>query len=236
MDYCGSPQPSPVAHFSIGAIAHEMSYGTASSVPHPLGYTCSQLSPLPYTGAVQTPSLTEPECLLRLGQNDLITVCACILLPPVGSKPERSEIVGGGLVRFNGKGKKIRRPRTIYSSAQLQALNGRFALTQYLALPERAELAASLGITQTQVKIWFQNKRSKFKKIIKQGRGTIESTTTQIAEQGLSATTLPTTSVWNSYLTSYADSTEPTMVSYVSEYNNWYQTVHQEDTQHTQLI
>lgn len=58
--------------------------------------------------------------------------------------------MGGGLVRFNGKGKKIRRPRTIYSSAQLQALNGRFALTQYLALPERAELAASLGITQTQ--------------------------------------------------------------------------------------
>lgn len=86
-----------------------------------------------------------------------------------------------------------------------------------------------------QVKIWFQNKRSKFKKIIKQGRGTLDSTT-QTGEQGLSATTHPTTSVWNSYLTSYTDSTEPAMVPYVSEYNSWYQTVHQEDTQHTQLI
>ena len=50
-----------------------------------------------------------------------------------------------------GKKKKMRKPRTIYSSLQLQALNRRFQQTQYLALPERAELAATLGLTQTQV-------------------------------------------------------------------------------------
>lgn len=54
-------------------------------------------------------------------------------------------------LRVNGKGKKMRKPRTIYSSLQLQQLNRRFQRTQYLALPERAELAASLGLTQTQV-------------------------------------------------------------------------------------
>ena len=52
------------------------------------------------------------------------------------------------------KGKKIRKPRTIYSSMQLQVLNKRFQRTQYLALPERAELAASLGLTQTQVPLF----------------------------------------------------------------------------------
>ncbi|KAF3419992.1 hypothetical protein E2986_04282 [Frieseomelitta varia] len=57
---------------------------------------------------------------------------------------------GGGSLR-NGKGKKMRKPRTIYSSLQLQQLNRRFQRTQYLALPERAELAASLGLTQTQL-------------------------------------------------------------------------------------
>lgn len=53
----------------------------------------------------------------------------------------------------NGKPKKVRKPRTIYSSFQLAALQRRFQKTQYLALPERAELAASLGLTQTQVQI-----------------------------------------------------------------------------------
>ncbi|KRZ19387.1 Homeobox protein DLL-1 [Trichinella zimbabwensis] len=69
--------------------------------------------------------------------------------PPV---EESTKIIEGGEVRLNGKGKKIRKPRTIYSSLQLQALNKRFQRTQYLALPERAELAASLGLTQTQGK------------------------------------------------------------------------------------
>jgi len=55
----------------------------------------------------------------------------------------------------NGKPKKIRKPRTIYSSFQLAALQRRFQKTQYLALPERAELAASLGLTQTQVHTRF---------------------------------------------------------------------------------
>lgn len=65
--------------------------------------------------------------------------------------PDKTEVQEQ--LRMNGKGKKMRKPRTIYSSLQLQQLNRRFQRTQYLALPERAELAASLGLTQTQVNI-----------------------------------------------------------------------------------
>lgn len=53
--------------------------------------------------------------------------------------------------KLTTKTKKIRKPRTIYNPLQLQALNKRFHRTQYLALPERAELAAMLALTQTQV-------------------------------------------------------------------------------------
>ncbi|XP_019659904.2 homeobox protein DLX-4 [Ailuropoda melanoleuca] len=83
--------------------------------------------------------------------------------PPLS--PESSE------QRRQAPTKKLRKPRTIYSSLQLQHLNQRFQHTQYLALPERAQLAAQLGLTQTQVKIWFQNKRSKYKKLRKQSSG-----------------------------------------------------------------
>lgn len=54
----------------------------------------------------------------------------------------------------NGKPKKVRKPRTIYSSYQLAVLQRRFQTAQYLALPERAELAAQLGLTQTQVRLY----------------------------------------------------------------------------------
>lgn len=72
-------------------------------------------------------------------------------LYPLLADQQKTTVIENGEIRFNGKGKKIRKPRTIYSSLQLQALNHRFQQTQYLALPERAELAASLGLTQTQV-------------------------------------------------------------------------------------
>jgi len=66
-------------------------------------------------------------------------------------------------------GKRVRNPRTVYSSAQVQQLDISFQGSQYPTRPERAELASALDLTQNQVKIWFQNKRSKYKKQAKVG-------------------------------------------------------------------
>ena len=72
--------------------------------------------------------------------------------PSVVADDIKESIENGELTRVNSKGKKMRKPRTIYSSLQIQQLERRFQRTQYLALPERAELAATLGLTQTQVR------------------------------------------------------------------------------------
>ena len=71
----------------------------------------------------------------------------------------------------DGASKSQRKPRTIFNSYQLRELNRAFERTHYLSLPERGELALALGLTQTQVKIWFQNRRSKHKKLLKASGG-----------------------------------------------------------------
>ena len=67
------------------------------------------------------------------------------------SKLEPDDNLDDDELDVNGKLKKPRKPRTIYTSMQLQQLNSYFQKTQYLSLPERAELATALGLTQTQV-------------------------------------------------------------------------------------
>ncbi|GFR74228.1 ventral anterior homeobox protein [Elysia marginata] len=57
-----------------------------------------------------------------------------------------------------------KRERTTFSSEQLERLEEEFRLNQYLVGKDRTSLATSLGLSETQVKVWFQNRRTKHKK------------------------------------------------------------------------
>ncbi|XP_060842286.1 homeobox protein rough-like [Rhopalosiphum padi] len=57
-----------------------------------------------------------------------------------------------------------RKPRQAYSAKQLERLEAEFKTDKYLSVSKRMELSKALNLTEVQIKTWFQNRRTKWKK------------------------------------------------------------------------
>ncbi|CAK6445231.1 unnamed protein product [Pipistrellus nathusii] len=93
-----------------------------------------------------------------------------------------------------------KRSRAAFSHSQVIELERKFSHQKYLSAPERAHLAKNLKLTETQVKIWFQNRRYKTKrKQLASDLGGLEkhSPLPALKDEGFSRA--PLISMYNSY-------------------------------------
>ncbi|KAJ6637713.1 Muscle-specific homeobox protein tinman [Pseudolycoriella hygida] len=96
-------------------------------------------------------------------------------------------------LRKHAKLRTKRKPRVLFSQAQVLELERRFRQQRYLSAPERELLSQTLNLSPTQVKIWFQNRRYKSKRLQIEGQIKPIKTPEITAEKGCKAKTLDKT-------------------------------------------
>ncbi|KAH9362933.1 homeobox protein Hmx-like [Haemaphysalis longicornis] len=135
--------------------------------------TTTALPPAPSDQGLLSAGLTPRgaafsiEALLGLGpaspDSSTPTASSCPESCPEGRRKADGPCTGGGGRRHSSE-PRPKRVRTIFTADQLERLEAEFERQQYMVGPERLYLAAALRLTEAQVKVWFQNRRIKWRK------------------------------------------------------------------------
>ncbi|NWY74142.1 BARX2 protein, partial [Erithacus rubecula] len=140
--------------------------------PKPL-HSCAgspSLRAFPVLSVIARPPPALPQLLPAPGGSRPLPAQPCP--PPAGTERSPCEPPGSSESEAEQpppRSKKPRRSRTIFTEIQLMGLEKKFQKQKYLSTPDRLDLAQSLGLTQLQVKTWYQNRRMKWKKMVLKG-------------------------------------------------------------------
>ena len=139
--------------------------------------------------------------------------------------------------QHSAAGGKARRVRTAFTYEQLVALENKFRQTRYLSVCERLALALALRLTETQVKIWFQNRRTKWKKLNPGLDVNSAPTPVSVVNPGLTSTQQPAAAAAAAaLLPAFCDPVRLTAMSTSSLHQYWIDSVRQQDNRLLQLL
>ncbi|XP_015226594.1 PREDICTED: barH-like 2 homeobox protein [Cyprinodon variegatus] len=158
----GGPPRTATSSFLIKDILGD-SKPLAACAPYSTSVSSPHHTPKPESAAgpdVFRPKLEQDENRSKLDKRDDIqSEMKCN-----GTKEEGDREISSSRDSPPVRTKKPRKARTAFTDHQLNQLERSFERQKYLSVQDRMDLAAALNLTDTQVKTWYQNRRTKWKR------------------------------------------------------------------------
>ncbi|XP_063372375.1 homeobox protein DBX1 [Cydia amplana] len=158
---CEEMEKKPMLKFSVSAILGDREEGGAKNSVN--DYRQPMMAPWP----IAKPIASRPIPVQHQHLQHLLAHChhPYLAVRPSQAHTQVFPLPGAFPWAHSSRGKPRRgmMRRAVFSDLQRKGLEKRFQVQKYISKPDRKKLAEKLGLKDSQVKIWFQNRRMKWR-------------------------------------------------------------------------